>query len=149
MTIAEAPAHEMPSPLRVAGIVAMLVLFLLATTYPFTWLTNSAVRTDGSAVFPAPGILRTAEPFAEFADLTDGLSVALDAKPFLTHQFGPARLLSIGFDHHHGNLILGQQNRDLVVRVRRAGSSEIGTPAYVASNVFQTSVLSRMPQGKI
>ncbi len=60
------------------------------------------------------------------------------ARPATTDQRGPARILSISRDPGHRNLTIGQESRDLVVRIRRRWAGSNGTrPYYRISNVFE------------
>ena len=95
-------------------------------------------RADGLLDFPEPGIARTSRPPSFLADAirTSALEVELDLRSAEADQWGPARILTISRDHWQSNLTIGQQGADLVVRLRRPGSTSWGGPIFEVPRVF-------------
>ena len=101
--------------------------------------TNAIVRrADGSLQFVEPSIARTSGPpsFLAEAIRTSALGVELDLRAAEADQLGPARIFTISRDYWRSNLTIGQQGADLVVRVRRPGSTSWGDPAFEVPGVF-------------
>jgi hypothetical protein len=52
-------------------------------------------------------------------------------------QKGPARILTISKDLHHRNITIGQDEADLILRIRTPLSNQNGYPPYRFKNVFK------------
>jgi hypothetical protein len=101
--------------------------------------SNPIVRSaDGSLEFLGPSIARTAQPPSFLADAigSSTLDIELDLRAAEADQWGPARILTISRDYWQSNLTIGQQGADLVVRVRRPGSTLWGGPIFEVPGVF-------------
>jgi VanZ family protein len=125
---------------RLLGLLPVaLVLFayLILALAPFKWapprrLAN-AVAADADGVrFSGAGLARTREAPRWLARAIELGSLRLDLRfrTYAPEQHGPARIFTISRDLHLRNLTLGQQGRDLVLRLRRPGSTANGTPSY-------------------
>ncbi|MHC4955645.1 MAG: VanZ family protein [Planctomycetota bacterium] len=140
------------SALRWAALVVAVVAYLVAATYPFRWQI-AADRANGLRIAPSgewildsAGIARTAHPppWLDRAIESGSLAVTLEIKSSSPIQSGPARIFTISEDDRERNLTVGQQESDLIVRVRRPGSSENGGPALHVRDCFSPSVWRRV-----
>ncbi len=134
------------------GATKTALLFLLVAGYwavclvPYNFLVAHHVLNqaqwspDGTLSFPGPGIARTpkALEWLEKAQDISRLSVVVSVRTDAPRQTGPARILTISGGNHVRNLTLGQQGADLVLRIRRPGSTENGTPELRVADVFRT-----------
>jgi hypothetical protein len=134
------------------GSIKIALLLLVAVGYwavclvPYDFMVARHVvnqaqwLSDGTLSFPGPGIARTPKALAwlEKAQNISRLSVVVSVRTDLPGQTGPARILTISGGNHVRNLTLGQEGSDLVLRIRRPGSTENGTPAYRVADVFRT-----------
>lgn len=121
-------------------ILAVLVGgYLVASLFPFqldSWhrVDNAAMRSGESIVFPAPGIVTFGNPPAALSPSLDAIELPLrfelEVEP-AGQQSGPARILALSAGPESQSLVIGQSGDDLVVRVRRAGSTASGTPPIV------------------
>jgi VanZ family protein len=95
-------------------------------------------------VFDNVGLARTEAPPSWLRAATDGarFEVRLEVRPASSRASGPARILALsatpagGRDVAEQNLVVGQEGTDLVVRVRREDSNELGEPAIVVPDVL-------------
>ena len=138
---AERAINAIPAPgppARRAGLAILVALFVLSTTWPMRWYHNDARIDRGGAEFQARGLLHADEPWGAIRDRIGSgrLTLRLSVAPGRRHQNGPARIFSISRDHRHSNLTLGQQGRDLVLRLRRQADAPLGRPAFVIPGVF-------------
>lgn len=127
------------TPAHLLALAAMMMAYLLATTYPFKWVVNGALLEQGVAIFRENGILQSQEPPSWMSEVIseNELSVSLAVQPYLSYQTGPARILTISRDHHSRNLTIGHDGHDLIVRLRRSANTLNGTPPYVSPAVFR------------
>lgn len=123
---------------------AMVVAYLVAAYRPSPAPGPPQVRNtievaeSGTLRFDGTAVARGVEPLSWLAPAIGAgrLEVELEARTDDADQAGPARLLTLSTDTQHANLTIAQEDDDLVVRLRRPGSSELGTPALVADGVF-------------
>jgi hypothetical protein len=71
------------------------------------------------------------------------LELSLQVRSFARYQRGPARIFTLSADPHHGNLTIGQDGEDLILRLRTAstylnGTFAGGAPLARVPRVFQT-----------
>lgn len=125
----------------------VLLIYCFVGFYPFSWHSpvtfhiNSAQLIHGERLniaeqgiaytYDAPGWLKTAIQSAS-------LQVAVKIRTTNKLQSGPARIFTISKDPLERNLTLGQDGSDLVIRVRRPGSTANGMPAYKVGDVFSS-----------
>ena len=122
----------------------MAVLLAVEAWFPFRpevplWHRSAPVATaDGALGFDGHAVLvsRGAPDWLAVARAAGALTVSLEARTASPHQDGPARLLTISGGFHHSDLTVGQEDGDLVVRVRRPGSDAKGAPPYLVAEVF-------------
>jgi hypothetical protein len=116
--------RERPALRRVA-LMAALAFYAAISLEPFDWqvprrVVNHTERLPEGWRFAASGIV-VAEPphrWLEAARRTETMDVSLLVRPLATVQSGPARILTISRDAHLRNLTIGQEDDDLVVRLR-------------------------------
>ena len=123
---------------------------------PFDWevprqVPNRAERLpDGGWGFTEPGIVTAQSPhdWLEAARDAESLEISLSVRPLLTAQSGPARILTLSRDTHLRNLTLGQEDDDLVVRLRTRDTdlNGIGADGAVArvEDVFRGGIWTRI-----
>ncbi len=96
---------------------------------------DGALRFDGHALL----VSRGAPEWLTAVRTTGTIGVTLEARTASPDQDGPARLLTISGGFDHSDLTVGQEDADLVVRVRRPGSDPKGAPPYLVPGVFADS----------
>jgi hypothetical protein len=68
---------------------------------------------------------------------TGSFTVAVDATSASSDQTGPGRIVAVSTDPRHGNLLVGQDGRDLILRIRSELTGANGTaPEYAVHDVF-------------
>jgi len=130
-------------------LLLALAINLVAATVPFTLdppvLTQNRLEIgrDGALVLHDHSMARTMSPPAwlENAIRTDSLTIDLQVRPASSRQDGPARILTISQDYTSQNLMIGQEQSDLVIRLRRPGTDDDGEPAFVVPDVFESENL--------
>jgi hypothetical protein len=111
---------------------------------------NHAERLPDGWRFPASGIVTAPPPhdLLEAAQDTESLEISLIVRPLLTAQSGPARIFTISRDTHLRNLTIGQEDDDLVVRLRARDTdfNGIGADGALArlEDVFRGGVWTRI-----
>ena len=127
-----------------AVLVITVLAHLVIAFYPFRWdppryVDNRLVRLeDGSLRFVHPSAARSDRPPAwlDTAIRDAAVSIDLELRTSDGEQYGPARILTLSKDPYLSNLTVGQDGSDLVVRLRRTGSTLGGTPPFTVSGVF-------------
>ena len=103
--------------------------------WPFEWEPAGYVENraeslpEGGIRFAGPGIARTPAPPEWVAAAMDAqeLEVQLELRPLAAEQTGPARIMTLSLDHHHRDFTIGQEEADLILRLRTPASSLNGT----------------------
>lgn len=124
-------------------VAAVVVANVAGSLFPFRLDPPRYVRNDvrrapsGQLDFGRHNALRSlSAPEWLPAVLRSGrLGVELEARS-AGPQGGPARLFALSESPFHANLVLGQGGDDLLVRVRRPGSTTAGSPAFHVRGVF-------------
>ena len=93
-------------------------------------------------IFRDPSIARTkgAPVWLKNAIVSGKVSIDLRVTPDSSSQDGPARIFALSQDYLSHNLVIGQDQSDLVVRLRRPGSQSDGQPAFVVGKVFEAGI---------
>ena len=144
-----APAYLrfVKTPAHLSLLMLMIVSYLLGTAYPFKLVgTNHVEVATGNVRFSKSGILKSRGAPAWVADAIEQneLSIELTVRPFLSDQKGPARILTISKGPYERNLTIGQQGRDLVIRLRRGDFTPNGEPQFEADGVFADAGVKRI-----
>jgi hypothetical protein len=126
---------QVPAGGRHAVLFGLIIAYLLATTYPYSLRTNGAELSESKAIFSSPGTLIWTGPDIDFG--TEAIAIRLLLKSYFSYQTGPARILTISRDHHHSNLTIGQDDSNLVIRLRRERDEFLGLPPFVVRGVFR------------
>lgn len=125
----------------------LLLVFLLA---PFDFyipfrVENNNVRWILGAngiEFPSAGIIHSLSgPRRLYADLVSGTGITLEMWVSVNNdqQKGPARIVSYSADYLSRNFTLGQESRNLVVRLRTTETNWNGTaPDLIVEDVFDS-----------
>jgi VanZ family protein len=126
-----------------------MILYLAVGLYPYDFRLPGIGIADNMAAFlpkgglefrpPGPGIARTEEPppWLASAVATDHLDIFLRVRPASSQQYGPARIMTISFDHRLRNLTVGQDGADLIFRLRTPRTDLNGTPPIQVAAVFK------------
>ncbi len=126
-------------------LVMMFSLLVIESFYPFepqlpVWWRTMPARdaTTGSVRFDGRSVLVSRSPPAWLvaARQSGSLEIDLEVRAERPFQEGPARVLTVSRDVHEANLMIGQQDDALVVRVRRPGSDRSGEPAFEVPHLF-------------
>ena len=133
-----------PRPwLRTIVLCGLVTAYLAAAYHPFRleapWISNTVEVSDtGTLRFDGTAVARTDGPPAWVAPAVEGgrLTLEVEARTEVRDQQGPARLVTVSADPSRADLTLGQEGADLVVRLRRDGSTGVGNPAIVVEDVF-------------
>ena len=137
-------------PAAALAVIIALIVYAALLLWPYEWhgasFGNGAeVVAEGGVRFAEPGIALAKTPlgWVEAAMRTQALDLFLRFRSSVTEQTGPARLLTLSRDTFERNLMVGQEGRDLVIRVRLPGTDENGLidkrPVARLSNMFPTA----------
>jgi hypothetical protein len=126
---------------------ATLVDIRFDGSVPAGWLTRPEEIAE-AGLFGPGGVLEVGPgQWLESADPADDISrrisdagsltVAMEVSSASTHQTGPGRIVAISTDPRHGNLLVGQDGRDLIIRIRSELTGANGTaPEYAVHDAF-------------
>jgi hypothetical protein len=125
-------------------VCGLLFVALVAAWAPFrfeapVWRRDGPTRTAGALHFDGRAVLASdvaVRPVIAEAKQDDRLRVQLDARSASPDQSGPARLLAISESVYSADVMVGQDEADLVVRLRRPDSGPDGEPAFRVDGVF-------------
>jgi hypothetical protein len=141
---------ESPTARRAAAGL-LLALFVVVSWYPFEFdppirAGDVAVDASGGWVFSGASLATSSQPptWLDDAIRASRLEINLEVSSTDPRQTGPARILAITRDTRSHNLMVGQDGPDLVVRVRRPGTDELGRPTLRVPDVFATSAWRRI-----
>ncbi len=126
-------------------LLLAIAINLIAATAPFRLDLPTVVqnrleeRQDGAFVFQEPSMARSSgsPDWVVDAKQTGRLTIDLKLTPATLNQGGPARILALSQGYLAHNLIVGQEQRDLVIRLRRNNAQLDGQPPFVAPEVFE------------
>ena len=113
------------TPLALATATALLA-YAGILLWPYDWqpagyVQNKAeVLPEGGIRFTGPGIVRTPAPpaWVVAAMRAHELEVQLQVRPLAAEQTGPARIVTLSLDHYHRDFTIGQDEADLILRLR-------------------------------
>lgn len=124
-------------------VACVLVAYLVLALAPFRWVPprrapNGARAEAAGLVFPAPGLARSGEAPGWLAGAAELGTLALDLR---IRTYDPARrelgrIFTVSRDYHFRNLTVDQDGPDLIVRLRRPGSTPNGKPPYRLAGVL-------------
>ena len=130
---------------RWLGWIVLLMLVaghLTVALFPFRfdppgYVENGVIGRAGHGLtFSGPNVVaRTVGPAAwlHTAVRESSFTLELELRSSRARQYGPARVLDVSRDAYNADLVVGQFDSHLVVRLRRPGSGPGGTPElYVA-----------------
>src|SRR5262249_39053272 len=117
------------------AIVVLTLSYAVVLLYPFKWLPphlieNGVQLSSGVLIFDRPGIAysKKAPYWLTDAITSNELDLVLDICPSTERQYGPARILTLSKDVYNRDMTIGQEGRDLVVRIRTSQSDLNGVP---------------------
>jgi hypothetical protein len=67
------------------------------------------------------------------------VAIRLELKAQTIRQVGPARIFTISQNPYAANLTIAQSGADLIIRVLRPGSTDVGTPAFRVKRVVDAT----------
>ena len=145
------PYKGSPDPLRHIYMKRFLIYIVLLTVlllWPFDLFSKNRVHwlSESNGIeFSGRGIVGSSSPVPEFCRKMvngRGLTLSLWLAPGNTSQSGPARILSYSLNSGFRNFTIGQEGKNLVIRIRTNKTSLNGTrPHLVVDNVFKTSAI--------
>ena len=143
--VVELAQHRFERFWRSIGVGTTAAAILGVTLYPFEWapprtLNGAAYRAGGLEFFDM-GIARStvAPPWLTDAIKANKLEIELTVDAASARQGGPARILTLSRDINCRNLTIGQEGRDLVIRLRTPNTDDNGMPPITISDVFGQS----------
>ncbi|QBI20265.1 hypothetical protein ER308_12275 [Egibacter rhizosphaerae] len=126
-------------------LLGLLVAFHAFVAWaPFEF--DPPARVDNAVTVTSEGALEisgrraiahAASPAAEGAAPPGEVTINMEVEPADGDQRGPARLLAWSGSHRDANLMIGQWQDDLIVRIREADSNRLGRPALVVEDAFE------------
>jgi hypothetical protein len=126
-------------------VVLAAILLLAEAAYPFRpelpvvarhgpeHAATGIVSFDGSSILESRG----SAGWVAVARRSGILAVSLELQTASPDQEGPARVLTIARDYLRSDLTVGQDGSDLVVRLRRPGSTALGEPALRVAGLLR------------
>lgn len=130
------------------------IVYLIALTIillsPFSRKIKTDIQwlpEDHGIQIASTSILRTSTPPTKlYSAIQNGTGITLDMTLSVNdfNQTGPARILSYSNGTKARNLTVGQQNHDLVIRLRNTTGDLNGLPSIVVKHVFTTEEKSRI-----
>jgi VanZ family protein len=128
-----------------------VVVLALVAYFPFNWDPPHIVRNDVTRT--SQGTLRFGERnFARSSGSPEWLGAAqqaghvtidLEAMPDFP-QREPASIMMLAQDFWHSSFAMGQDNENLVLWLKRPGSTDNGDPPFVTPEVFRPNHWSRV-----
>ena len=109
--------------------------------FALTWKNEPAALVDSEGVVIDPNRwLESSAPAKELADAvkqTSQFTLSLILASHDSTQTGPARIFSLSTDPYHRNLTLGQEQDDLIIRLRNGTTGENAThPEIIVPGIF-------------
>jgi hypothetical protein len=136
-------------PLRhiyVKRLIVYLVLLTICLLWPFDLFQRNQVRwlqNSTGVEFVGTGLIMTETPAVGLLDKLkqgQGLSIEVWLATSDSSQFGPARIVSYSLNWALRNFTLGQDGKNLVIRLRTTYTDPNGTvPSLRVENVFNST----------
>jgi len=128
-------------------LAVFAVSYLLVALSPFKWNpphweeNGARAEFDSTLSFASIGMVQSVRsaPLLGAAIDNNELRLKLRLRSAESSQQGPARIFTISADPYSRNLTVGQEDRDLVVRLRTPSTTPNGLPPYVVSKVFESN----------
>lgn len=128
------------------AVLAILAYFPFAWDPPHT-VRNAVTRTEeGYLRFGEWNFARSSgSPEWLLAAQTAGrLNIDVEARPQFPQHNTPASIMMLARDYWHTSFAIAQSDSNLVLWLRRAGSTENGDPPFTVSHVFRPHHWSRV-----
>lgn len=133
------------------GRLGLLLLAVFALSYlfialaPFSWNpprweeNGAQFERGGTLSLASTGMVRSVRsaPILDTIIERNELSLRMRIRSAEPVQLGPARIFTISADPWFRNLTLGQEDHDLILRLRTPATSLNGIPQYVLPDVFR------------
>lgn len=140
-------------------VAAYVALSLSPFDFTLPAQENAAERGNGYVTIAAPGVLRTSAgpAWVDEARRRGQIQIALRVLSYSPAQSGPARIFTISADTRRQNLMIGQDRRDLVLRLRTPWSDDSGNyerePLIRAAGVLEREewldIAVRIDRGRV
>ena len=125
----------------------VLLAYVALALAPFRWApprrhANAATAGADGIRFPSAGLAHSAAPpdWLERAATLGTLRLELRLRTYSPDQAGPSRIFTVSRDLHLADLAVGQEDSDLLLFLRRPGSTPNGKPPYSVPDVFSDTV---------
>jgi hypothetical protein len=133
-------------------LAATVVLLAILAYFPFRWDPPHTVRndvhrtTEGALWFGERNAARTSgsPEWLVAAQRSGRLVIDLEARPRFPQRDGPASIMMLARDFSHTSFAIGQDDRNLLLWVRRRGSSTNGDPPFMVPDVFRPNHWARV-----
>jgi VanZ family protein len=127
------------------ALALMVAALALVAYFPFAWdpphnVRNDVTRTtEGNLRFGERNAAQTSgSPQWLFAAQKSGrLTIDVEARPHFPQRHSPASIMLLARDYWHTSFAIGQDHTDLVLWVRRPGSTDNGNPPFAVPDVFR------------
>ncbi len=133
---------SVPKPWARPLLLVVLALLVIGSWYPFrpalpAWRRTTPTSTTGGLIFSGRSIAWNPAPdWLNETITSDQFRLDIEARADPAAQDGPARLFTISENVRRANLTIGQDELDLIIRLRRGESTELGTPEFVVPDLF-------------
>jgi hypothetical protein len=138
--------HRRWRSLPVLAVLLVLAGLIVVRYYPFEWdpprwVANDVERTVNDALrFGDHNYARTwGTPSWLGAAREDGLTIGLDVKPDTVVTDESASMMMLARDYWNTDVAVAQDGSDLLIWMRRPGSSDNGDPPFLVEDVFRPS----------
>jgi VanZ family protein len=128
-----------------AALLGLVLLLAVIAYFPFDWdpprtVSNEVTRSaDGSLRFGDMNAARTPGTPAWLQELRSSgiVHIRLVAEPRSPEKHSPSSIMMLASDYWHTDFAIAQDHGDLVVWLRRPGSTDAGEPPFVVGGVFR------------
>jgi VanZ family protein len=135
-------SNQFLTKLEISYFISLIILLL----WPFDFFNENPTHwlsKENGIAFNGSGMVATLSPIPEFCEKLKtgkGLTIEVWLSTANTTQSGPARIISYSLNTVLRNFTLGQQGKDLVIRLRTSKTDLNGmNPDLTVENVFNSS----------
>jgi hypothetical protein len=122
-------------------LLAIIFFYPFKFDYPYISENNNVawLKDQNGIEFSSTGIIHSISPLEKFFDALvsgKGFTIELWLSINNRNQTGPARIFSYSLDSSRRNFTIGQQEKDLVVRIRTEKTDLNGLPGWRIKNIL-------------
>ena len=133
------------APIPACALALTIAILTILAYFPFDWnpprtISNDVTRTaQGDLRFDEHNAARSSGPqeLLNAAQSSERLTIDLEARPQFTQHQPPTSIMMLASDFWHTSFAIGQDETDLVLWMRRAGSNDNGDPPFTVADVFR------------